>query len=36
MSLALPDVDRMRMIYATDVVDSGVVVLEESDARLLD
>jgi len=26
----------MPMIYAADVVDSGVVVLEESDARLLD
>jgi hypothetical protein len=36
MPVPLPDVDRMRMIYAIDVVDSGVVVLEESDARLLD
>ena len=30
MSLALPDVDRMRMIYAADVVDSASIILEQS------
>jgi len=35
MSLALPDVDRVRVVYAADMVDRCIVVLKQSELGLV-